>query len=422
MNVLSESAIVRRISLVLPQDGPQRAMIPATFVNFLGNGLFNTASVLYFTLVVHLSAAQVGLGLTTAGLVGLTGGIPIGTLADRRGPRAITAITFAVQAVSMTAFLAIHDVLAFTLVACVDRLAYSANNAARGGLIARVGGANPATFRFKLRAFSNAGVVCGTLGSGIAIAVGTHAAYASLIGINALSDVVAALFVLRIPSYPPIPKPEEHTGRGVLADRPFITFAAIDGAMGLQYQVISLLLPLWIAFHTRAPHWTVAAAGAVNALVCVVLQTRLGRSVHDPAAGGRALRRAGLFFLFSCPVIALSADVPGNLAPLIVIAAACVHSLGEIWQSCANIAVGFGLAPDHAQGQYQGTLGLGFDAGQALAPILLTTVVLGLGQSGWVLLGVFFATLGSLGPPVTSWALRTPPRVSSPAPSHAEAS
>ncbi len=137
----------------------------------------------------------------------LTGGIPVGTLADRRGPRAITAATFAVQAASMTAFPAIHGVLAFTLVACVDRLAASANNAARGGLIARVGGAQPAAFRFRLRAFSNAGVVFGTLGSGIAVEIGTHAAYFALIMVNALSDVIAALFVLRIPSYPPIPRP-----------------------------------------------------------------------------------------------------------------------------------------------------------------------------------------------------------------------
>ena len=366
---------------------------------------------LYFTLVVHLSAAQVGLGLTTAGLVGLAGGIPAGTLADRRGPRAVTIATFAVQAATMFAFLAIHSVVTFTLVACVDRLAASANNASRGGLIARVGGANPAAFRFRLRAFGNAGVVVGTLGSGIAIQLNTHAAYAGLIAANALSDVVAALLVLRVPSYPPVPKPLQHDGRSVLTDRPFVTFAAIDGAMGLQYQAVSLLLPLWIAFHTRAPHWTVAAAFAVNAVVCVVLQTRIGTTVNSAQDGGRAFRRAGLVFLVSCPLVALSADVPGHWAPLVIIAAISVHSLGEIWQSCANIALGFGLAPDHAQGQYQGALGLGFDAGQALAPALLTTAVLGLGQAGWILLGMLFATLGSFGPAVTAWAQRTPPRV-----------
>ena len=48
------TGLTRRISDVLPERGPQRAMIPSTFINLVGNGLFNTASVLYFTLVVHL--------------------------------------------------------------------------------------------------------------------------------------------------------------------------------------------------------------------------------------------------------------------------------------------------------------------------------------------------------------------------------
>jgi hypothetical protein len=44
----------------------------------VGNGLFNSAAVLYFTLVVHLAAAQVGVGLTIAGPAGLLAGIPAG--------------------------------------------------------------------------------------------------------------------------------------------------------------------------------------------------------------------------------------------------------------------------------------------------------------------------------------------------------
>ncbi|MEW1930159.1 MFS transporter, partial [Streptomyces sp. NPDC088360] len=67
-------------------------------------------------------------------------------------------------------------------------------------------------------------------------------------------------------------------------------------------------------------------------------------------------------------------------------------------------------APDHAQGQYQGLLGLGFSAGQALAPAILTTVVLGLGTAGWLLLGVFFAAVGAAGPALERWGTRTRPR------------
>ena len=80
----------------------------------------------------------------------------------------------------------------------------------------------------------------------------------------------------------------------------------------------------------------------------------------------------------------------------------------------AGFALGCGLAPDHAQGQYQGLLGIGFfDTGQAPAPVILTTVCLGLGlglgPTGWLLLGTFLATLGAAGPPLARWAERTRP-------------
>lgn len=59
-------------------------------------------------------------------------------------------------------------------------------------------------------------------------------------------------------------------------------------------------------------------------------------------------------------MLALTAYVPVWAAAALLIVAIFVHSLGEMWESSAGFALGFGLAPDHAQGQYQGLLGLGF--------------------------------------------------------------
>ncbi|MEE1783233.1 MFS transporter [Streptomyces sp. SP17BM10] len=120
--------------------GPERALIAAGFVNRVGNGLFNTAAVLYFTFVVHLPAAQVGAGLTIAGLCGLVAGVPAGNLADRYGPRAVWLTSLVLQAVTMAAFVLIDGWFAFALVATLDRLAATAGSAAGGALIARVGG------------------------------------------------------------------------------------------------------------------------------------------------------------------------------------------------------------------------------------------------------------------------------------------
>lgn len=140
----------------------QRALILSSFVNRVGSGLFTAASVLYFTKYVRLSAPQVALALTIAGFVGLLSGIPVGHLADGRGPRAVTLVTLLVQAATMTSFVFIHSWSAFTIVASLDLLAASANNAARGTLIARVGGERPAVFRARLRACVNLAVVLGT--------------------------------------------------------------------------------------------------------------------------------------------------------------------------------------------------------------------------------------------------------------------
>lgn len=397
-----------RISGLPKSSGPQRALIVSSFISRVGNGLFNTASVLYFTLVVHLPAAQVGVGLTIAGLVGLLAGIPAGNLADRYGPRTVCLTAFVVQAVTMAAFVLIDSWFTFTLIATLDRLAATAGGAAGGALVARAGGERPAAFRARLRTFVNLGVVLGTLGAAFAVSVDTRAAYTVLILANAASFAGAALIaLLGVPNYRPLPRPEEHHRWAVLADRPYVTFTALYGAMGLQYQTVSLLLPIWLSAHTDAPHWTVAAVYAVNSGVCVLLQSRIGSRVETPRQGGRAFRVAGLLFLVSCPLMALTADVPVWVAPVLAVLAVCVHSLGEVWESSGGYTLAFDLAPDHAQGQYQGFFGIGFAAGQALAPLVLTTLVLGLGHTGWLLLGAFFASVGAAGPPVAAWAERT---------------
>ncbi|XIE78114.1 hypothetical protein AB6O49_07765 [Streptomyces sp. SBR177] len=68
--------VLGRMGRVAGDSGPERVLVAASFVNRVGNGLFNAASALYFTLVVGLPAAQVGGALTIAGVIGLCAGIP----------------------------------------------------------------------------------------------------------------------------------------------------------------------------------------------------------------------------------------------------------------------------------------------------------------------------------------------------------
>ncbi len=395
----------------LPEPGPPRVLALATLVNTIGTGLFMTSSVLYFTRAVGLPAAQVGIGLTVAGLIGLLAGIPVGDLADRRGPREVQLVTLLLMAVTMAGYVFIDSFAVFAVVATVDMLATSASNAARGGLIRRVGGERAAAFRAQLRAISNVGISLGAVAAGVAIQVDTRLAYQILVLLNAISFLACALVCLRLPHYPPLPRPKQERRWLALTDRPFVAYTALNGVMTLQYVVLSLPLPIWIASHTSAPRWTVAAVMLINTFLCVFLQVRVGSKVDTVAKGGAAMRNAGLIFLASCVLMALLADVPGWLAALLLVVAVVVHTTGELWHASASFTLGFDLAPAHAQAQYQGLQGMGFGAGLAIAPIVLASLCIGLGQPGWVLLGGIFAVAGLVSVPVARWAERTRPTV-----------
>lgn len=393
-----------RLAALLPETGPQRALVLSSFVNRFGTGLFATSSMLYFTLIVGLPAAGVGAGLTLAGLIGLLAGIPAGDLADRHGPRDIQLATLAVQTVTMLGFLLVHSWWLFTLVATLDRLADSANNAARGAVIARVGGDRPAVFRAKLRSLVALGMVFGTLASGLAIQSGTRGAYEVLIVVNAATYVLCGLLLLRVPDYPPLPRPAG-TGRlAVLRDRPFTAFVALNGALTLEAQAISVLLPVWIVTHTRAPHWTVSVVFALDSLLAVLLMTRIGGRVEGIRAGGTSFRWSGLVFLAAMPLVAVTGKVPGWGAVALLLPAVALVSVSLIAAMAAGFALGFGLAPRHAVGQYQGLNGMGLDLGLAVGPAVLTAGVLRLGAAGWVVLGAVMALVASGAPRVTRWA------------------
>ena len=64
----------------------------------LGEGTFMTGSAVFFTQIVGLSAAQVGLGLTIAGVASFLAAWPAGRLVDRFGPKRCWAVSAAGQA------------------------------------------------------------------------------------------------------------------------------------------------------------------------------------------------------------------------------------------------------------------------------------------------------------------------------------
>jgi len=395
---------------LIPDRGPQRILGLASFINSFGLGFVMSTMTLYFTRVVHLPTEQVGIGLTVASVIGILGGFPLGHLADRHGPRELAQVVLLIQTIVTLGYVFIHGFVPFVIVASLEMLSIAAYIPVAGVLMRRVGGDENAAVPNILHAIGNLAVSVGALGCGAAVAIGTPQAYRALIVVNALTYIASAAVLGRLPHYDPLPKPDGEASRWMaLGDKPFVVYTALAGALSMQYWVITQPLPLWVVGHTSAPRWTVPAFLVLNTILVAALQVRIGSKVDNVRRGSLALRRSGVLFLVSCSVIGFAAGLPEWLSLVLLIGAVTVHTVGELSYSSGSFAVGFGLAPEHAQGQYQGLVGVGFGAGMALSPALMIGVVLSLGRFGWVGLGVMFALLGLVAPAVARWGERTRP-------------
>ena len=400
----------RALMSLVPESRPQRIYLLTTLINTYGVGLILTAMTLYAIKVVHLTPQNSGLALTIAGLVGLLAAMPMGALADRRGPRDISRLAMLLMAASAVGFvLFARDFVSYLIVATVQGAALSASVTADVTLLRRFGGEEATTFRSQTQAVFNLGVSLGVATCGVAIQLNTVNAYRALFLGQALTSLIGVAIVGRLPKFEPLPGAHEESVVAALKDRPFLGYAVLSGAMYMQYFVLTLLLPVWVVYHTHAPRWSVSAFVIVNTVLVVLFQVRIGKTVQTIKRGGAAIRRAGVIFLVSCSAMGLATGIPAWAALLLLAAAVVLHTYGELWHSSGTFALDFGLAPEHAQGQYQGLVGMGNGAGQALAPFVLIGLVLAGGRLGFVLLGAGFALLSLAAPAVARWGERTRP-------------
>jgi Major Facilitator Superfamily len=367
-----------------------------------------TGAAVFFTRSVGLSAAQVGLGLTIAGAVGLGSGVPAGRAADRRGAREVAVAFLVLEAACAGCFALVHDFGWFVLAATGAAAGEGASSALRGALIAGlVPREDIVRTRAVLRSVTNLGISLGAVGAGFALHADTRTGYVALVIGNAVTFALAALLVWRLGHVAPHPVPRER-GRGALRDRPYLALTAINGIMCFHYEVLVIAMPLWVVSHTSAPRWLVSPLLLVNTVMIVLLQVRASRGAETVPGATHAMRRASVFLVASCGIYAAaSAPLAVALAVAMLVAAVFVHTIGELLHAGGSWGLSFLLAPLHAQGEYQGVFGVGMQAARGLSPVVLTLLCITWGVPGWLVLGAIFAGMGAVIGPAAQWAQRT---------------
>ncbi|MEV5571790.1 MFS transporter [Spirillospora sp. NPDC052269] len=388
--------------------GPARPLALGQLANSIGDGAFYATSALFFTRVAGFPPSRVGIALTVGWACGMLAGVPLGRLADRRGPRRVTVALALATAAALGALLAVSSFPLFVLVVCVYACCQGGLNSARQALLAGlVEPARRTVVRAHLQSTLNAGLAVGAGLGGLALTCDDAAVYRAVFVMDAVGFVVAALVLRRLPEVAAsIGGPSGGPRAAVLRDRPYAMLMVLSAVMHLNMPILSFGLPLWIVRHTEAPGSMAAVILVVNMLTVVLCQVRVSRRVDGPRGAVRASRRAGALMLAACGVYALSAAHVGAAAAVaILVAAALIQVLAEMLHSASAAELGFGLAQDGRQGQYQGFFGMAPQLARMAGPMVLTSLLVGWGSPGWLVLGALFLLSGLAVGPVVRLAL-----------------
>ncbi|MGW7363685.1 MFS transporter [Streptomyces sp. NPDC054841] len=391
---------------ILPPAGPPRILALAQLSNSLGDGAYYVTSALYFTHVVGLAPARIGIGLTLAWAIGSVVGVPLGRLADRRGPRGTAVLLALATSAAVASFLVVRSFWPFLLAACLYAAAQSGLAAARQALLAGlVAPAERTGVLAHLQSTLNAGLAVGAGLGGLALWSGTRTAYLSVFALDVVSFLICAFVLLRLPAVGPVPFSGKGPALVVLRDRPYLLVTLLNAVLLLRMPLLSLGIPLWISERTDAPAWLVSALFVLNTLAVAGFQVRAARGVTSLGTAVRAVRHSGLIMLAACVVFALSAaGVPVSVASAVLVAGALLYVAGEMLHSAGSWQISFDLAPAGRTGEYQGFFGTGVTVARTLGPLVLTAMLVTWGVPGWLVLGGLFVGASYAMGPAVRWA------------------
>lgn len=393
---------------LVPPAGAVRVLALSNLAKGIGNGILMTLLVLYASGPLGIPATRVGLALTIGAVAGMAVSVPAGQVADRFGARRTAVGSLLLLGICATGYSLVDTFWELAFVAALVLASDSAAGAARGALVAAlVPRAERTRALSYMRSMGNIGIGIGALIGGLALRLDNPAAYRALLTLAGIVFAAAGLAFLTVPTVGARHAPAINHGWAVLRDRPYAAVAALNAVLAMNGGILVVALPVWIATHTSAPHSLYAALLLVNTVVVVMLQVWASRGVNDVTGGAATLRRAGIALGACCVLFAV---VPRNAAivdAVLLIAGTLVHVLGEMWYSVGSWALAFGLAPDHAQGQYQGFFGMSTQLSTAVTPLAVATLIVGLGVTGWLILALLMCTAGAACPTVARWAERS---------------
>ncbi|EWT03578.1 membrane protein [Intrasporangium oryzae NRRL B-24470] len=433
-----------RLTRLLPPSPLARRLSAQSILFAIGEGLFLTGNAVFFTHVVGLTAAQVGLGLTIAGVMTFCFAVPLGRLADRLGAKRVWAVGAGVEAAVYLLYPAIHGFVAYVAVITAIELVGAAAGAGRGAytldVFSREERVRSLAF---MRSALNIGFTVGALIGGLALATNRDDVIraaplltAAILGVNALlisrlpdavagGDGVAALEEVEAVATPGAAEVigDEHreghgerlgtteddvTGQraGALRNVGYLGMKVCQGVLGTNQVLLNVVIPLWLVQETDAPRVLLAWLFGTNTVLAVLLQVSAARGADTVPGALRASRISSAFFVLSCLIVAVTHDTVGWVTVVLVWVGHVTVTGAELFQSAADWGLTAELSDPDRRGEYQGAGRLGHTVGGVWAPAAYTFLAMEWGAVGWTVIAAIVVAAVVALPPAARMAQR----------------
>ena len=280
--------------LGFPDVGRHRRFVSALGIDALGGGIWMPLSMLYFLRQTDLTLVELGLVMTIANLA-VTPLVPyVGRLVDRVGPKSVMQGGNLIQAASFAAYPFVDSMLTVGIALGVSTVGRTMFWGSNGPLITQITqpGEREQWFGF-VQAMRNAGMGVGGLLAGLALSIGTDAAYEAVVIANAASFVVAFVLMTGVTAggRPEI-APGPTAGRGlVLRDRGYRWLVLAVFGYALTEMTLNVAMPVYFADLLGLPAWVPGAVFVINTVMIGLGQGLVVRSLTGVDPGPRRAAR-----------------------------------------------------------------------------------------------------------------------------------
>ncbi|KQZ75790.1 MFS transporter [Nocardioides sp. Root151] len=412
---------------LLPDSALARRLSYQSVLFAIGEGVFITGNAVFFTQIVGLTAAQVGLGLSIAGLVTFVLSVPAGKLADRVGPKRIWSIGAVAGALLYLTYPWIHGFIGFVAIVCGLALVEAAGGAGRGAYTIDV---FPREERVRSLAFMrsalNIGFTLGALIGGLALAMHDDDVIRAVPLFTAAILFVNAWLITRLPDaahdHPAPPAPpaevvsagadeiapavERPASTSALRNRGFVLLGLMNGVLGTNQVLLNVVIPLWLVTETDAPRTLLAWLFGTNTVLAVLLQVRAARGSETVDGALRATRLCAISFVLSCVLIMVTADTLSWVTILLIWLGHVTITGAELFQSAAAWGFMAELSDPDRRGEYQGAWRLGNQFTWIIGPAAYTWLAMHWGMSGWMLIAGLAVAASAIAHPAARSAER----------------